>query len=102
MTPGDTVYILQGREIHAVIFWGPPAGGFEREKWCSVAAIAKGWLSRGNFDVPLADVFPSDYAARVALHNRKAAQIAEAEAAVARLAAFDPFAVVVQDRTGAA
>lgn len=100
MTPGDTVYILQGREIHAVTFHDAAMAPFQRDKWC---CVTMSYYGRSRLvDVPLADVFPSDYAARVALHNRKAAQIAEAEAAVARLAAFDPFAVVVQDRTGAA
>lgn len=96
MTPGDTVYLLQSREIHAVTYCGEAMAAYQRAKWCCVAFVGDAR------DVMRADVFPSDYAARVALHNRKAAQIAEAEAAVARLAAFDPFAVVVQDRTGAA
>lgn len=48
-----------------------------------------------------ADVFVTDADARAELLNRNAALIAEAEAVVAALAAFDPFAVVVVDRTGA-
>ena len=37
MNPGDKVYLLRGREIHAAIYHGAPAAAFQREKWCSVA-----------------------------------------------------------------
>ena len=97
MNPGDKVYLLRGREIHVAIYHGAPAAAFQREKWCSVALTADGRLR----DVERADVFVTDDAARAELLNRNAALIAEAEAVVAALAAFDPFAVVVVDRTGA-
>ena len=56
-----------------------------------------GWTLR---IVERTGVFVTDAAARAELQNRNAALIAEAEAVVAALAAFDPFAVVVVDRTG--
>lgn len=97
MSPGDKVYLLRGREIHAAIYHGAPAAAFQREKWCSVALTGDGRFR----DVERADVFVTDTDARAELLNRRAEQIAEAEAVVAALAAFDPFAVVVVDRTGA-
>ena len=96
MNPGDKVYLLRVREIHAAIYHGAPAAAFQREKWCSVALTADGRLR----DVERADVFVTDTDARAELQNRNAALISEAEAVVAALAAFDPFAVVVVDRTG--
>ena len=96
MNPGDKVYLLRVREIHAAIYHGAPAAAFQREKWCSVALTADGRLR----DVERTDVFVTDAAARAELQNRNAALIAEAEAVVAALAAFAPFAVVVVDRTG--
>ncbi len=101
MSPGDKVYLLRGREIHAVLFYCEAQAAFRRDKWCSVREIDRTSGRLIRVDVERADVFPTDVDARAELLNRRAAQIAEAEAVVAALAAFDPFAVVVVDRTGA-
>lgn len=101
MNPGDKVYLLRGREIDAVLFYGEAQAAFQREKWCSVREVDRPSNRLIRVDVERADVFSTDIDARAELLNRRAEQIAEAEAVVAALAAFDPFAVVVVDRTGA-
>jgi hypothetical protein len=46
VNPGDKVYLLRGREIHAAIYHGAPAAAFQREKWCSVALTGDGRFCR--------------------------------------------------------
>lgn len=83
MTPGDKVYHLDGRRICRVVFAGrSPDGTYIGRRMPGHRDIVQLYV---NPD----DLFADDDAARAELRTRVAAAIVKAEAALAKLRAFD-------------
>lgn len=93
MKPGDTVYVINGRRIEAVVC------DWCRQNYIMVLRREVGFPSLQNRTVNPTDVFASPEAARAELGRRHEERIAALTRQLERERAFDPDAAPVHDMT---
>lgn len=93
MTPGDTVYFLNGRRIEAVVFVA------RHRDYATIRRREPGYPDLQEYDIKPYNVFDTPDAARAELHRRREERIAKLTRLLERERAFDPDGQPVRDLT---